>query len=104
MHRSEERCIVLLVSHVRQKGNGAGTLDSDGELTLVSSTGTGYSAGKDLGTLGNELAKTGYILIINAFNTINAEMANLLAGFLVHGSIVSLVIHFKSLLKLKFSA
>lgn len=87
MHRSEERCIVLLVSHVRQKGNGAGALDSDGELTLVSSTGTGYSAGKDLGTLGNELAKTGYILIINAFYVFGAEMANLFSGLTMHRAI-----------------
>jgi hypothetical protein len=53
----------------------------------MSSTGTGYSAGEDLGTFGNELAKTGYILIINAFYIFGAEMANFLSGLAVHRTI-----------------
>ena len=60
----------------------------------MSGTSAGNAAGKNLCTLGDKLAKTRNILIIDSFHTVNTEMANLFTGFSVHCSVVLLVFHF----------
>ena len=41
-------------------------------------TGAGNTAGKDLGTLGNELSELGYILVVDHVDLVRTEDANLL--------------------------
>jgi hypothetical protein len=53
----------------------------------VSSTGAGCTAGQNLRTLGNELTKTSYVLIIDNLNTVYTEVANLLVGLSAHRSV-----------------
>lgn len=55
-------------------------LDCCGEVTLMSCAGTGYTARKNLASLGHKAAQTGDVLVINVLYLINAEAANLLAG------------------------
>jgi hypothetical protein len=69
---------VQLVADVGQKRYMAGTLDSDGQLTLMLCAGTGNSSGKNLCTLADELAKSCNILVIDLIDTICAELADLL--------------------------
>lgn len=69
----------LSVACVSHESYLACTLDSCCELTLMTSTGTCNSAGKDLCSVGCELAKLLNILVIDFFNLIHTECANLLA-------------------------
>jgi hypothetical protein len=52
-------------------------------------TGTGYTAGKDLGTLGNVLSELGRILIVNLGYFIHAELANLSAALHARSFLIS---------------
>jgi hypothetical protein len=54
-------------------------LDRDGELSLMSSAYAGHAAGKDLGALGDESAKSHNVLVVNMLYLINTESAYLLA-------------------------
>ena len=65
--------IALSVTCVSKKSDLTCTLDSCGELTLMLSASTCYTAGKDLCSVRSELVKLVYILVIDAFNFINAE-------------------------------
>ena len=73
------RFCLHLVSHVGQQGNVPGALDGHGQLTLMSSTNAGHSAGEDLASLGDVLAKLCSILIIDACSLIYTELADLAA-------------------------
>ena len=53
------------------------TLDSLGQLTLMSSAGTGHAAGQDLAALGHVLLQLAGIFIVNVCNLIYAECAYL---------------------------
>ena len=68
----------FLFGNVGQQRDGTRALDGDGELTLVTGTGAGHTAGKDLGALRNELSQLRNILVINAVNLVYTEDANLL--------------------------
>jgi hypothetical protein len=67
------------VCYVGQQGDLAGTLDSDRQLTLMGSAGTGGTAGQDLAALGQVTAKLHSVFEIDVRHLINAEGANLLA-------------------------
>ena len=56
--------------------NVACSLDSISEFSLVFSAGTGYSAGKNLRTFGNELSESCNIFVVDIFNFFSAENAN----------------------------
>ena len=58
------------------------SLYSSGELSLMISTGTGNSAGKDLSSLGHALSELIDILVIYLFCSVYAEHTNLLAASL----------------------
>jgi len=54
----------------------ASSLNGDGQLTLMQSAGTGDSSGKNLGTLGNELAELCSVLVVDLSYFFSAECAN----------------------------
>ena len=56
------------------------SLDSISEFSLVLSAGTGYTAGKNLRTFGNELSESCNIFVIDVFNFFSAEYANFLSS------------------------
>ena len=60
----------LLVRNVRKKCHLASSLDSYGELSLVKSAVARNTSGENLRTLGNELSKLSYVLVINLCNLI----------------------------------
>ena len=68
-----------LLGNEGQQSDLTGTLDGLGQLTLMHSTGTGGTAGQDLGALADEAAQLGGILIIDMLALIHAELANLTA-------------------------
>ena len=65
--------IALSVTCISKKSDLTCTLDSCCELALMLSASTCYTAGKDLCSVRSELVKLVYILVIDAFNFINAE-------------------------------
>ncbi len=69
-----------LVGNVGKKCHLASPLDSYGELSLVESASAGYTSGKDLCSLGNELSELSNVLVINTVYLILAEDANLLSS------------------------
>ena len=71
--------MLKLVADERHQGNLTSALDSDGQLSLVTSTGTGYAAGQNLGTLGHVTAQTSNVFVIDAFYVVYAEAADLAA-------------------------
>jgi hypothetical protein len=72
--------LLKLFSRIRKKSNIASALDSGGKSSLMLSASACYTAGKDLTSLANELAKSCDILIIDLFNSVYTEVANLLVG------------------------
>ncbi len=64
-----------LIGHIGQKCDLTGALNGLGELTLMHSTGTGCTAGKNLAALGKETAKFRSVLIINVCSLVNTELA-----------------------------
>ena len=67
---SEERLAVLLhssrlIGNIGQQSYLTGTLDGHGQITLMTGTGAGHTAGNDLGALRDILAQTVNVLIIN---------------------------------------
>ena len=62
----------------------------------MKSASTGYTSGKDLCSLGNELSELSYILVINAVNLILAEDANLLSSVVLAecGTLIFVSFHF----------
>ena len=68
-----------LVSNVGQQSDLTSTLDSSGQVTLVSCAGAGSTTGQDLATLGQVTADLCSVLVIDAGHLIHAECANLLA-------------------------
>ena len=75
-----QTAIFQLVGSVGHQRNVTGTLDRCGELTLVESTGTGDSAGQNLGSVGNVSSQLIDILVVNFLDVFHAEIANLLAA------------------------
>ena len=67
-----------LLGNEGQQSDLTGTLDGLGQLALMHSTGTGGTAGQDLGAPADEAAQLGSILIIDMLALIHAELANLL--------------------------
>ena len=78
-----------LFSHVGQQRDLTSTLDGGGQVTLVSGTGTGGTAGQDLATLGQVTAQLGSILLIDSSHLVNAEGAYLLTLTGTHTLFVS---------------
>ena len=78
-----------LVSNVGQQGDLTGTLDSGGQVTLVSGAGTGGTAGQDLAARGQVTAELAGVLVIDAGHLIHAECANLLTLAGTHTLFVS---------------
>ena len=64
----------------------AGTLDGDGELTLMRGAGAGDAAGQDLRTLRHIAAESRDILIVDVLDLIDAKTANLAAASVTHRS------------------
>lgn len=67
-----------LVGNVGKQSCLTGALDCGRQLALMLRTGAGHTAGKDLGALGNVLAKTSHILVIDHFDLFSAKSADLL--------------------------
>ena len=94
------------VADVGQKRYMAGTLDRDGQLTLMLCTSAGNSSGKNLRALADELAKSRNVLVIDLIDAICAELADLLlsahTGTVRLGSVSfgSLSIHFENSFRL----
>src|SRR5690606_4127278 len=71
-------CLLLLTSvavGVRQQGQVAGALDSDGQLTLVLGLGTGDTAGNDLAGFGDVGLQGVEILEVDLFHAFGGETA-----------------------------
>ena len=81
-----------LVAYVGKQSDNAGTLDGAGQLTLMLCAGAGNAAGKDLGTLRNELSQLSSILVIDFGYFIHAECANFTSGLSV-GSVILFSFH-----------
>ena len=88
--RSADILAVKSVCGVGKNSNISCSLDSGGELSLMISAGTGYTAGKDLRSFGSEAAKLCSILVIYGLNLINTKSANLLAALFV-GAAIALI-------------
>lgn len=83
----------LSVRSVGHKCNVASTLDSCGELSLMLCASTGYTARKNLRSVGSVLTELVYIFVVDALNFIYAEGANLLAALSVGASVSLIVSH-----------
>ena len=72
-----------------------GALYSDGQLSLMTSAGTGYAARNDLCAVGQVSSQSRYILVIDVFDFIHAERADFLSALSVAsvGSFNSLFFH-----------
>ena len=66
-----------LVAYVRQQCNVSCSLNCRGQFTLVICTSTGYPSRQDLCTICHALLQLCDILVVDLFNTIYAEHANL---------------------------
>ena len=66
-------------------------LDCDGQLTLMASTGAGYTAGDDLSAVGEISSQAGDVLIIDLMNFIYAEGTNFLSAFSAARSVVAVI-------------
>ena len=73
------------VGYVGKKCHLACSLYSDSKLSLVKSAGAGYTSGKYLCTLGDELSELCNVFVINIVYLILAEDANFLSS--VHGAV-----------------
>jgi hypothetical protein len=66
------------------------------------SAGSGYSSGKDLGTLAYALSKSAYVFVIDVVDLISTELADLLVSLVLAERLLSLscliVIHLTFLL------
>ena len=56
------------------------SLDSISEFSLVFSASTGYTAGKNLRTFGNELSESCNVFVVDLFNFFSTENANFLSS------------------------
>ena len=74
--------LFVSVADVGQQCNLTGTLDGDCELALMSRACSGHSAGKDLSSLGDELAELSRILVIDDCISLCAEGADFPAALL----------------------
>ena len=97
--QAEPAAIKSLIVYIRKESYLAGTFYSGSECTLVLGASACSPARQNFCALGNKLAKLCYILIIDLFNTVNAEMANLFSCLSVKRSIG--LLHFRKLLSLK---
>jgi len=69
---------VQSVAYIGKKSSLTRALNSCCKLTLMLCAGSGNAAGKNLRTLGNEFLQSRNIFVIDNFNFIGAESANLL--------------------------
>lgn len=61
-----------------------GALNRNRQLTLMARASAGYSAGQNLCSLRDKTAQFCDILVIDGFNFVYAEAANLFCGLCVH--------------------
>ena len=85
----EGQAVASLAFGVGQKSDVSCAFDGGGELTLMISAGTGDTTGKDLRAVRSELPETGGVLVIDLFDFVDAERANLAAST----AAVSIVCH-----------
>ena len=71
---------IKLVAHIGEQRNVTGAFDRNRQLALMICAGTGNAAGNNLRALGNVLAQTRNILVVDVVHTINAEAANFFAA------------------------
>ena len=71
---------IKLVGNVGKKSHLACSLDRNSKVTLMKRTVAGYTSGENLCSLGDELSKLCYVLVIDAGHLILAEDANLLSS------------------------
>ena len=76
----EGQAVSSLAFGVGQKCDVSCAFDGGGELALMVSAGTGDTTGKDLRTVRSELPETGGVLVIDLFDFVDAERANLAAS------------------------
>ena len=79
------RGFVFLFSYVGQQSDLTSALDSGGQVTLVSSAGTGGTAGQDLATLGQVTAELCSILVVDSGHLVSTESTNLSTLTGTHG-------------------
>ena len=85
----------LSVGNVRKQSHVTSALDSGRQGTLMLSAGAGHTAGKDLGALGDELAELCNVLVVDGFNLVCTEKANLLTLVVrTEGTLILVSIHF----------
>ena len=76
-----EAVLFLFLFHrIGHQGDGTGALDGLAQLTLMLGTVAAHPAGQDLATLVGEAAQAIDILVIDEFNLIDTEGADLPAG------------------------
>jgi len=75
------------VADVRQESDLTGSLDGNGDLTLMLCAAAGDAAGQDLASLADELSQAGNILIVKLFDLVGAEQTNFLS-LAVHTGLV----------------
>ena len=91
-------CLRLnLVSDVGEKCDVTGSLDSESQLSLVLSAGTGDSSGEDLASFGSALGQSLGVLVVDVIDTVSTEGANFLSSVSV-GTLHSLGSRFGSFL------
>ncbi len=73
-------CQSISVGYEGQECHLTCTLDSGGQFALMLCAGAGYTAGKDLSTLGNELSETRSILVIDNSCLLGAENTDFLSS------------------------
>src|SRR6478752_10000569 len=70
----------VVVVRVRQQGQETRALDGVGQLALVAGLGAGDAAGDDLAGLGQVLAQGVEILVVDLFDALGGELAELAAA------------------------
>ena len=69
-----------VVGSVWEQGEVPGTLDGDGQTTLVSRTGARLPSGLDLPAFGDVAAQLERVLVVNTVDLVHAERADFLAS------------------------
>ena len=83
---NNKKTLTQAVGHVRHQGQMTGPFDGLGHLALVFEGGTGQTTWQQFALLVDELKQKVRILLVNVTDTILAESAVFLAGFLFDGN------------------
>jgi len=69
-----------------------GSFDGGGQRALMKGAGARHPAGQDFGAVGHKSAEFGKLFVIDAFDFVDAEGADLPAAFFVIGLLLALIV------------